>query len=65
MRFFRNSTVLALFALVCLAPNVYGASDKILIETICCSFLGRRNQLAEAVTSSTEEVSCITLCSVR
>jgi ketosteroid isomerase-like protein len=28
MRFFRNSTVVALFALVCLARNVYGASDK-------------------------------------
>jgi ketosteroid isomerase-like protein len=28
LRFFRNSTVLALFALVCLARNVYGASDK-------------------------------------
>src|ERR1700739_1299542 len=27
--------------------------------------LGRRNQLAEAVTNSTEEVSCIALCSVR
>jgi ketosteroid isomerase-like protein len=28
MRFFRNSTVLTLFALVCLGRNVYGASDK-------------------------------------
>ena len=28
MRFFRNPTTLALFALVCLARNVYGASDK-------------------------------------
>jgi ketosteroid isomerase-like protein len=28
MRFFRNSAVLALFALVCLTRNVYGASDK-------------------------------------
>jgi ketosteroid isomerase-like protein len=28
MRIFRNSTVLALFALVCLARNVYGSSDK-------------------------------------
>jgi hypothetical protein len=28
MRFFRNSSVLALFAFVCLAGNVYGASVK-------------------------------------
>jgi len=28
MRSFRNPTALALFALVCLARNVYGASDK-------------------------------------
>src|SRR5579864_6462390 len=28
MRLFTNSTILALFALVCTARNVYGASDK-------------------------------------